>query len=132
MRNYNKYKKYNKKRKIISPLVITLIVLAIIAVMAIGYANFYDSLKIVGTTNIGTFSITYNLNGGTNAQNPITTYDATTNAPLPIPTYTGYIFAGWYENDSGIGTAISTTPTRKQCKELSFICKMGTRNRQGS
>ena len=113
MRNYNKYKKYNKKRKILSPLGITLIMLAIIAVMAIGYAALNDTLKIIGTANIGTFTITYYLNGGTNVQNPITEYNATTNAPLPIPTYANYIFGGWYENSSFSGNSIASTPTRK-------------------
>ena len=53
--------------------------------------------------------------GGTNVPNPITVYNATTNAVLPIPTYTGYTFGGWYENDMLTGSQIITTLTRKQC-----------------
>ena len=113
MRNYNKYKKYNKKKRILnSPLNIILIMIAIIAVMAIGYASLNDMIRIFGSANIKSFSIEYNLNGGTNVVNPITTYYATTNEILPLPTYTGFIFGGWYENDTFTGSNIISTPTR--------------------
>ena len=113
MRNYNKYKKYAKKRKVISPLKISMIMVVLMITMAIGYAALNDTLTINGTSSIGRFTISYNLNGGTNVQNPIVSYDATSNALLPIPTYTNYTFAGWYENDTFTGNAITTTPTRK-------------------
>ena len=72
MRNYNKYKKYNKRKRILnSPLSIILAMLAIIVTMAIGYASLNDVLKIIGTAKIATFTITYNLNGGTNVTNTI-------------------------------------------------------------
>lgn len=112
MRNYNKYKKYIKKKKILSPIKITFMFLSLIFILAIGYANFSDISIVQGTANIGSFTITYNLNGGTNVENPITTYDATTNAPLPIPTKEGYTFYGWYDNDALTGNALITTPTR--------------------
>ena len=113
MRNYNKYKKFGRKRKAITPLRVIIIMIALMLTMSIGYAYFNDRLTIGGTANIGRFTISYNLNGGTNVQNPIVIYDATSNAPLPIPTYTNYTFGGWYENDTFTGNAIATTPTRK-------------------
>ena len=111
------YKKYGKKKKKVNRLNIHVIIIVILLmiVMSIGYAQFSDTLTMHFSAKIGSFTITYNLEGGTNAPNPITTYDATTNVPLPIPTYTGYIFGGWYENDQFTGNSISTTPTRKQC-----------------
>lgn len=112
MRNYNKYKKYNKKNRIVSPIKIILVFLVLMVIMAIGYAAFNDTSIIQGSANVGSFTITYNLNGGTNVENPITTYDATTNAPLPIPTKEGYTFYGWYDNDALTGNALITTPTR--------------------
>lgn len=113
MRNYNKYKKLFKKRKNYNPLKIALIAAIVLIVMSIGYAALIDTLKIVGVANIGSFTIQYVLNGGTNVANPITRYDATTNAPLPIPTYANHNFLGWYDNDSFTGNALTTTPTRK-------------------
>ena len=115
MRNYNKYKKYGKKKKIISPLKVTTIILALLATMSIGYSVYTDTVRIDGTANIGSFTIQYELDGGTNVANPITMYYATTNAPLPIPTKTGFSFGGWYESSDFSGSSISTTPTRKWC-----------------
>ena len=112
MRKYNKYKKKFKKRIIVHPIRITLLVLLIIIVMVIGYSQYNDILRIIGVANIKTFTITYNLNGGTNVQNPITSYDATTNAPLPIPTRNNFTFSGWYEDPYFAGDPITTTPTR--------------------
>lgn len=91
MRNNLKYK-VNSKRKMVSPIKITILFACFIIALAIAYANMNESLTLNGTANIGSFSITYNLNGGTNVPNPITQYYATTNGALPIPTYTGYIF----------------------------------------
>ena len=122
MRNYNKYKKYAQKKRKLTPIKIAIICLFFMSILTLGYSTFQDTTTITGTANIGSFTITYNLNGGTNVANPITTYYATTNGALPIPTYTNHTFDGWYENDTFSGTAISTTPTRKQCQGFSIIC----------
>ena len=113
MRNYNKYKKYKKGRKRIGNVKIFFIIISFMCTLAVGYSKLDDKLTMTGTANIGTFTIQYNLNGGQNVNNPITTYNATTNAPLPIPTLTDYSFAGWYENPSCTGEGLYTTPTRK-------------------
>ena len=110
MRNYYKYK---ANVKTIKPISIIIVPICFMVFLAIGHASFSDALTISGTANVGNFSITYNLNGGTNVANPITVYYATTNAALPIPNYTGYTFGGWYENDTFTGSALTTTPTRK-------------------
>ena len=126
MRNYNKYKKYIKKRKTISPLKLTIIILAVLIVMAIGYSSSNDILRFAGTANIRDFSITYNLNGGNALQNPITRYDATTAALLPLATRSNYNFMGWYEDPDFLGQRIEMTPTRIRCTKSSTVCKMGT------
>jgi len=55
-----------------------------------------------------TYTITYNLNGGT-LENPINTYKL---ADIPLilqtPTRTGYIFAGWYLTSNFSGNPITT------------------------
>ena len=103
----------SNRRKTISPIKVVLLFTLFIMMLSIGYAVMTDTLTINGTANIGSFSITYNLNGGTNVANPITEYYAVTNGILPIPTYNGYTFAGWYENDMFTGNSLTTTPTRK-------------------
>ena len=113
MKVNRKYKVNSKRKKTISPIKITVLFIILISTLSVGYALMTDMLTINGTANIGSFTITYNLNGGTNVANPITEYYATTNAPLPIPTNGNYSFGGWYENDMFTGSAITTTPTRK-------------------
>lgn len=52
------------------------------------------------------YSITYELNGGTNhASNP-KTYNITQEITLQDPTYTGHIFKGWFDNADFTGDAI--------------------------
>ncbi|MCR4853834.1 MAG: InlB B-repeat-containing protein, partial [Prevotella sp.] len=47
-----------------------------------------------------TYTITYNLNGGTNADgNPATYTIETSTFTLDVPTRTGYTFDGWYSNE---------------------------------
>ena len=125
MRNYNKYKKYKKKKRTVSHIGIVIILLCFMIALTIGYSTLRDTTTIIGSANIGSFTITYYLNGGTNVANPITTYYATSNAPLPIPTNSGYSFAGWHDNESLTGNPLATTPTRGKCKKFKFICKMG-------
>ena len=69
--------------------------------------NTEDSMCIFNTTPI-TYAITYNLNSGTQASNPITSYTIETNTfSLPSPTRTGYTFDGWYGNSSFTGNSVT-------------------------
>lgn len=52
-----------------------------------------------------TYTLTFNMNGGT-AISPIT-YAANTTVTLPIPTYAGHDFLGWYDNEELTGNAIT-------------------------
>ncbi len=73
--------------------------------MAAGNVTLYAQWTLIS------YTITYNLNGGTNGTNP-STYSITTPAiALANPTYTGYIFAGWYDNSGLTGTAMNSIPT---------------------
>ncbi len=60
---------------------------------------------------IETYDINYVLNSGINGDNPNTYTIETANIPLDAPTKTGYAFAGWYDNLSFTGDAISQIPT---------------------
>lgn len=53
------------------------------------------------------YNITLNLNGGT-VENPITEYTYGTGVTLPVPTKTGYIFNGWYDDETCSGAAITS------------------------
>jgi uncharacterized repeat protein (TIGR02543 family) len=64
-----------------------------------------NDAKCVADTN--SYTITYNLNGGTlppGAQNSYTTGTAYT---LPIPSKTGYTFGGWYKTSDFTDTAVN-------------------------
>ena len=68
--------------------------------------NYTDTKTIV--TN---YSITYVLNGGTNAAgNPTTYADNVGVASFANPTRTGYQFAGWYDNASFTGSPVTNIP----------------------
>ena len=54
------------------------------------------------------YTITYNLNNGTQANGAITNYNIESNTfNLPIPTRTNYAFVGWYNNSSFTGNPIT-------------------------
>ena len=55
------------------------------------------------------YSITYNLNGGTNAQNNPTKYLHGANVSILDASKTDYVFAGWYENSGYTGSAVVNT-----------------------
>ena len=55
------------------------------------------------------YSITYNLNSGTQAQNQVTRYLYGDNLTILSPTRSNYQFQGWYENPQFTGSAISST-----------------------
>ncbi len=56
------------------------------------------------------YTITYNLNGGTNPSNAPTTYTQFMEVTLPTPTKTGYIFEGWYTESTFINRIITIAP----------------------
>lgn len=59
------------------------------------------------------YSITYNLNGGTQQVSPApaTSYTIESSAiTLPTPSKDGYDFDGWYDNDGLTGDAVTTIP----------------------
>ena len=56
-----------------------------------------------------TYTITYNLNGGTNAvTNPATYTVETDDITLASPTRSGYTFGGWFNNSGLTGSAVTT------------------------
>jgi uncharacterized repeat protein (TIGR02543 family) len=58
-----------------------------------------------------TYTISYNLNGGTNnGTNPASYTIESPAVTLAVPTYTGYTFGGWYDNNSFTGSAVTTIP----------------------
>ena len=57
--------------------------------------------------NINTYSISYELDGGTNGLNPSFFTVETSTTPLADPIKEGYIFNGWYDNPEFIGEAIN-------------------------
>ncbi len=124
MKNYSKYNKFGRfnKKTFLKPSIIMVIILVISFIIFLGYALMNDMLTIGGSANTNSYTITYILNGGINSDNPITEYNSTTDGLLPIPTYTGYTFAGWYENDTFTGESLKTTPTRKKGKRFNIIC----------
>ena len=55
------------------------------------------------------YSITYNLDGGTNPSNPPDRYLHGASVTLPTPTKTNSTFGGWYTNSGFTGNAVTTT-----------------------
>jgi uncharacterized repeat protein (TIGR02543 family) len=73
-----------------------------IAAGSSGNKTFYAKWTIVS------YTISYELNDGTNPGNPLASY--TVESPditLPVPTKTGYAFGGWFDTGSFAGTAIT-------------------------
>ena len=62
-------------------------------------------------------TITLNPNGGT-----LPEYSLVEGAALPIPSKTGYTFAGWYENPEFTGDPVTDVPTNRT-GELTFYAK---------
>ncbi len=60
-------------------------------------------------TNPTTFTITYVLNGGTQAINQVTTYSLGDNTPILSPTKAGSVFGGWYLYNDFSGNDIVNT-----------------------
>lgn len=70
-----------------------------------------DKITITGAA-VTNYTITYNLDGGTNSASNPASYTSTSAAiTLASPTKTGYTFGGWYDNASFTGTAVTSIPT---------------------
>ena len=71
------------------------------------------NINVYACYNLVNYTITYNLNGGTNPVSPAppTSYTIeSADIALPTPTQEGYVFAGWY-SDAELTTPVSTIPT---------------------
>jgi uncharacterized repeat protein (TIGR02543 family) len=68
-----------------------------------------DNVTLYAQWTATQYSISYELNGGTNIENPTETYSIESAAiPLPAnPTRSGYTFAGWYDNAGFTGDAVT-------------------------
>ena len=73
----------------------------------------FDSDTVTANVNlvskwqqVQSYTITYNLNGGTGASNGTYTASSAT-ITLPTPTREGYTFGGWYDNADFEGTAVT-------------------------
>ena len=130
MRNYNKYKNKKTKKRFFNPYIVLILFTLFMMALALGYSFFSDILTIYGSANANykIYTITYNLNGGTNPQNPVTQYTIVDNAVLPLPTRNNYSFGGWYDNESLNGTAISTTTGQK--RDLVLYAKWNLQNQE--
>ena len=56
-----------------------------------------------------TYSLTYNLGGGSVTRDLPSTYQTDVEIPLDSPVRSGYIFEGWYDNPDFIGNKIDST-----------------------
>jgi uncharacterized repeat protein (TIGR02543 family) len=73
------------------------------------FAN-VTSIHTIGiTSKATTYTITYNLNGGSGANNSSYTIESAT-ITLPTPTRSGNTFQGWYGNVSLTGNAVTVIP----------------------
>ncbi len=71
------------------------------------------NINVYACYNLVNYTITYNLDGGTNPVSPAppTSYTIeSADIALPTPTKEGYVFAGWY-SDAELTTPVSTIPT---------------------
>ena len=73
------------------------------------------------------YSITYNLNGGTNAADPITSYNVETVSALPTPTYDHKRFDGWY-TDNNVWSNQVASITAGMHGNLTLYAKWTARN----
>ena len=72
----------------------------------------YGNIELKAKWKIINYSISYELNDGTNYVSAPTSYNVdTSEITLGIPVREGYEFAGWYDNSNFTGNAITTIPT---------------------
>ena len=56
------------------------------------------------------YTITYNLNEGTLPEGAVTSFREGESVELPVPTKDGYVFEGWYTNNSFTGEKVTSIP----------------------
>lgn len=71
----------------------------------------YGNLVIYAKWTSIVYSITYNLDGGTNNSNNPSTYTIESSFTLSAPSKTGYTFLGWFDNSGNQVTSIATGAT---------------------
>ncbi|HHU35980.1 MAG TPA: SUMF1/EgtB/PvdO family nonheme iron enzyme [Treponema sp.] len=83
---------------------------ALVLALVASCSNFLDFQEDIGNIKkTATYTITYNLNGGTqNPANPANYTVETSTITLATPTRTGYAFGGWYANVGLTGTPVTS------------------------
>ena len=77
-----------------------------------------------GETSSDKYSITYELDGGTNASgNPASYTIETVTVTLKVPTKDGYTFDGWYESSNFSGTAVSGWNAGEKTENITLYAK---------
>lgn len=71
----------------------------------------YGDLNLYAKWRPVSYSITYNLNGGTNSSNNPTTYTIESAFTFAAPSKTGYTFLGWFDSNGNQITSIITGTT---------------------
>ncbi len=66
-----------------------------------------ENKELFAKWTIDTYTITYTLNDGTNAESNVAKYDVTKSFTFEAPVKTGYTFAGWFEKNDFTGNAIT-------------------------
>ena len=70
-----------------------------------------SSATLYAIWEVITYTITYNLNGGTNPTGTITNYTIESSTiTLPCPTRIGYAFKGWYTSSDLSGSSAENIP----------------------
>ena len=88
------------------------------------YSNNINDIDLINNTSIyakwntKTYTITYDLNGGT-LNNPKTNYNIEERFTLPIPTKTGYDFVGW--TGTGINSPVYNLTINNSTGNKSFV-----------
>ncbi len=59
-------------------------------------------LKLTAKWEAEVYTITYDLNDGIQAENPLTTYTILTSSNLPVPQKDGFTFGGWVDEENNI------------------------------
>lgn len=93
-----------------------------ISIQAIGNGNFTSSNESgkISVTTLVTYTVTYDYNSATGgaAVTQGTYIPGGPELTLPVPTKTGYTFAGWYETAGFSGSALASTITTASSKTI--------------
>ena len=69
------------------------------------------------------YSITYELDGGTNADGNPASYTIEDSITLKNPTKDGYLFGGWYETEDFSGTAVTNWKAGEKTEDVTLYAK---------